>query len=142
MHQLFAHLKEVILSFSFLAFLLFSSAAFTSRRIYSTPIAKESLMQIGQGWEALYYVHLFVNFVVVTASYIAIIFHFGFLTFVIVFLLATSISLEIRKSIIASVLRAQQDDPVGRIGMYYKIVTVMNLVTIIVYLLLIYRQYF
>jgi hypothetical protein len=142
MHQLFAHLNEVILSFSFFTFLLFSSAAFTSRRIYSTPIAKESLLQIGQGWEALYYVHLFINFVVVTASYIGLIYHFGFLTFIIVFILATSISLEIRKSIIASVLRPEQDDPIGRIGMYYKVVTIMNLIVIGVYLLLIYRQYF
>lgn len=142
MHQLFSHLKEVIFSFSFLTFLLFSSAAFTSRRIYTKPIAKESLMQLGQGWEALYYVHLFINFVVVTASYIGVIYHFGFLTFVIVFLLATSISLEIRKSIIASVLNPNQNDPVARIGMYYKVVTVMNLIVIAIYLLLIYKQYF
>lgn len=142
MPQLLSHLKEVILSFSFPTFLLFSSAAFASRRIYSRPVAKESLEQIGQGWEALYYVHLFINFVVVTASYIGVFYLFGFLTFVIVFLLATSISLEIRKSIVASVLNPNQDYPLARIGMYYKVVTVMNLIVIAIYLLLIYKQYF
>lgn len=142
MQNFLLQLKEIVLSFSFLTFLYFSSAAFASRKIYRSELAKVSLSLIGETWEALYYLHLFLNFVTVAASYIALAVHFNFFTFITVLLLATSISASIQKSIMLWAFDPKEAKPIEKIAVYFKVITITDSIIIAIYFFLVYRQYF